>query len=50
MNISIRKLAMLEKRFEAQEEAARIEGFVSIPTDTEFKKQVTVLMDKIRAI
>ena len=50
MNIALRKLAMLEKEFIAREEAARIEGLVTNPVDQAFKRKITDLMDKIRAI
>ena len=50
MNIAIRKLAMLEKSILEKEEAARLEGYTSCPFDPEFKRQITTLMDKVRAI
>lgn len=50
MNITVRKLALLEKTFAEQEEAARIQGYTTNVIDTNFKRRVTDLMDKIRVI
>ena len=50
MNIAIRKLAMLEKTILEQEERNKIEGFVTSPVNEEFKKVLTDLMLKVRAV
>lgn len=50
MNIALRKLAMLEKSFLEQEEQARLQGYVTSTIDTDFRKKVTELMDKVRII
>lgn len=50
MNIALRKLAMLEKSFQEQEEAARINGYSSIPVDPLFRERVAKLMEKVRTI
>ncbi len=50
MNLAVRKLAMLEKSLAEREEAARIQGFTTVTIDSDFKKRVTDLMDKIRVI
>lgn len=50
MNITLRKMALLEQNFKAQEEAARIQGYSSCPIDNELKRRVTDLMDKVRLI
>ena len=50
MNITMRKLAMLEKEFERREECAKIDGFCSAPIDNNLKENITKLMDKIRVI
>ena len=50
MNIAIRKLAMLEKQTEEQEERSRIEGFVTSPVNEEFMKTLAELMLKVRTV
>lgn len=50
MNITLRKMALLEKNFIQQEEQARIQGYSSCPIDNEMKKRVVDLMDKVRLI
>ena len=50
MNIALRKLAMLEKDLIAREEAAKLEGYVTCPVDTEFRRKLTKLMDQVRYI
>ena len=48
MNLTFRKLAMLERDFIAKEEAAKIEGFYSCPVDKELQGRVTNLLDQVR--
>lgn len=50
MNVALKKLALLEKNFLEQEEQQRIEGYVSEPINTELRKKVYALMEKVRAI
>ena len=50
MNISVRKLAMLEKTIAEREEAARVQGYSTNVIDADFKKRVTDLMDRVRLI
>lgn len=50
MNISVRKLAMLEKSFLEKEEAARINGYATNSIDADLQRRVKDLMDKIRVI
>lgn len=50
MNIAIRKLAMLEKVMNQQEEEARINGYSSCPIDQNLKRQITDIMDRVRVI
>lgn len=50
MNISVRKLAMLEKKIAEKEEFARINGYVTVAVDTDLHERVKNLMDKIRVI
>lgn len=50
MNITLRKLALLEKNLIQREEEAKLGGYVSSPVDTAFKEQITKLMDKVRKI
>lgn len=47
MNIAVKKLAMLEKDFRRQEEEARVQGYISSPVDSEFRRRVSNLMEKI---
>lgn len=47
MNIAIRKLALLEKAIEEQEERNRIDGYTTSPIDYEFKQRVSELMLKV---
>ena len=48
MNLTYRKLAMLEKDFIAKEEAAKIAGFYSSPVDKDLQGRVTNLLDQVR--
>ena len=48
MNITMRKMALLEKTFAEQEERNRIEGYTSIPINEDLKKRVSYLMDQVR--
>lgn len=50
MNITLRKLAMLEKSIAEQEEQARVQGYTTCTIDNEMKKRITELMDKVRVI
>ena len=51
MNITLRKLAMLEKSIAEKEELARSEnGYTTNVVNTEFKKSISTLMDKVRAL
>ena len=50
MNLTLRKLAMLEKSLNEREEVARVQGYSTNVVDAEFKKNVTDLMDRVRTI
>lgn len=50
MNISIRKLAMLEKTILEQEATCRLEGYSTSSVDYELKEKITRIMDKVRII
>ena len=50
MNLVFRKLALLEAVIAENEEAAKIEGYVTNPIEDDLKRQVASLMVKIRAI
>ena len=50
MNVTVRKLAMLQKNLEQMEERSRIEGYTTYPVDSELKRRVNELMSKIRVI
>ena len=48
MNISLRKLVLLESQLIKQEEEAKVLGYSSCPIDKEFKDRITKLIDKVR--
>lgn len=50
MNVTIRKLAMLEKDIMRKEEEAKTQGFVTPIIDQELKNKISTLMDRIRAV
>ncbi len=50
MNITLRKLALLERDLIQKEEAARFEGYSTSPIDQELKKRISTIMDKVRVI
>lgn len=50
MNVTVRKLALLEKTIAEKEEFARLQGYTTNVVDADFKRRVTDLMDKIRVI
>lgn len=50
MNITMRKLAMLEQEMIKREEQANFDGYTSSPIDHDMKNKITKLMDRIRAL
>ena len=48
MNITLRKMAMLEEKFQKEEEQAKIQGYSSCPIDRDLQDRVTNLLDKVR--
>ena len=50
MNITLRKLAMLEQNFIQKEEEARIQGYTSCPIDYDMKNRISALMEKVRVL
>ena len=48
MNIAIRKLALLEKKIEEQEELKRIEGYVTNTIDNELRQRVSEIILKVK--
>jgi hypothetical protein len=50
MNIAVRKLAMLEKQMNEQEERSRVEGYSQCPIDRDFKARISTLLDRVRVI
>ena len=50
MNITLRKLAMLEKNFEELEEIAKVQGYTNIPINTTLRENVARLMEKVKTI
>ena len=49
MNLTYRKLAMLEQDFIAKEEAAKIEGFYACYVDKDLQNRVSFLLNQVRA-
>lgn len=50
MNITMRKLAMLEQELIKREEQAIYDGYTSNPVDYAKKEKITKLMDRLRAL
>ena len=50
MNLTLRKLALLEKSMLQREEEAKIAGYTTSPVDKEFQEKISRLMDKVRTI
>lgn len=50
MNITVRKLTLLEKDILEKEQVAESGGYVTSPVDPVFKEKVFKLMEKVRAI
>lgn len=50
MNITVRKLALLEKDILEKEQAAELSGYATSPIDPIFKEKIFKLMEKVRAI
>lgn len=50
MNITFRKLAMLEQNMIEKEELAKFQGLSTCPIDYNFKERLTTLMDKVRSL
>ena len=49
MNLTFRKLQMLEREFIVKEEAAKIDGFYTSPVDKDLQSRVTNLLDQVRS-
>lgn len=50
MNITLRKLALLEQNLIQKEEEARIQGYSSCPIDSEMRNRISTLMEKVRVL
>lgn len=50
MNITLRKLALVEKSMAKQEEEMRILGYSSCPIDKDLQQRVIDLMNKVRQL
>ena len=50
MNITYRKMAMVDKTLTEREEAARIGGYLTDPSEREFHNRITKLLDQVRVI
>ena len=48
MNLTYRKLAMLEQDFIAKEEAAKIEGYSASPGDSQLREKITTILNQVR--
>lgn len=50
MNITVRKLAMIEKDMERREAEAKLFGYTTSPVDNDLKDRITKIMDKVRVL
>ena len=50
MNLTYRKLAMLEHDFIVREEAAKIDDYYSNPIDKDLEYRVRTLLNKVRQL
>ncbi len=50
MNITLRKLAMLEEKMIKEDEIAKIQGYCTSPVDQDLKQRVFDLMDRVRVV
>ena len=50
MNITYRKMAMLDKTLTEREEAARLEGYHTNPNDKELHNRISRILEQIRLI
>ena len=50
MNITYRKMAMLDKTLTEREETARIQGYSTDPSDREFHSKISQILDRVRVI
>lgn len=50
MNIATRKLAMLEKIYQEQEVAQKLEGYTTNCIDNDMRDRVVSLMNRIRTL
>ncbi len=50
MNLTLRKLAMLEKNMLEKEELARVQGYATNTIDNDLKNRISNLMDKVRTL
>ncbi len=50
MSITYRKIAMLDKTLTEREEAARIQGYLTDPSDRELHNRITRILNQVRGI
>lgn len=50
MNITLRKLALLEKNLLEREEYAKVNGLSSVPEDIDLRGKLTDILDRVRNI
>ena len=50
MNITYRKIAMLDKTLSEREETARIQGYSTNPLERDFHNRISKLLDQVRVI
>ena len=50
MNITLRKIAMLEQNLIAKEEECRIQGYTTAPEDIALRKKLTDIINKALVI
>lgn len=50
MNLTLRKLALLEKNLEEKEQIAKLQGYCTNTIDSDFKNRVSTLLEKVRTI
>ena len=50
MNITYRKMAMLDKTLTEREETARIQGYLTDPSDRELHNRISKILNQVRVI
>ena len=50
MNLTLRKLAMLEKNLIAKEEAGKVQGFATPPEDVILREKLSDILNRVRVL